>query len=57
MKISFKRVNFLGESKFHLKLKSLDEEWRDTKSKLFEVQCEVSTLWSDLLCHATGNVF
>ncbi len=37
---------------FHLEIKvwSLDEERRDTESKLLEVQCEVSTVSDDLGC-------
>ncbi len=30
---------------------SLKEEWRDTESMLFEVQCEVFTVSDDLGCH------
>ncbi len=29
----------------------MEEEWRDTKSMLLEVQCEVSTVSDDLSCH------
>ncbi len=42
------KVNFA----FHLEIKvwSLEEEWRGTKSKLLEVQCEVSKVSDDLGC-------
>ncbi len=37
---------------FHLEIKvwSLEKDWRDTESKLLEVQCEVSTVSDDLGC-------
>ncbi len=43
------QVNFA----FHLEIKvqSLEEEWRGTESMLLEVQCEVSTVSDDLVCH------
>ncbi len=42
------KVNFA----FHLEIKvwSLEEEWRGTEYKLFEVQCEVSEVRDDLGC-------
>ncbi len=40
------KILFSDESK-----KSLEEEWRCTKSMLLEVQCEVSTVSDDLGCH------
>ncbi len=42
------KVNFA----FHLEIKvcSLEEDWRDTESKLLEVQCEVFKVSDDLGC-------
>ncbi len=43
------KVNFA----FHLEIKvwSLEKDWRGTESMLLEVQCEVSEVSDDLVCH------
>ncbi len=44
------KVLFSDESKFCISFgnQGLEEEWRDTESKLLEVQCEVSKVSDDL---------
>ncbi len=46
------KVLFSDKSQFSISFgnQSLEEEWRGTVSKLFEVQCEVSTVCDDLGC-------
>ncbi|MEQ2233013.1 hypothetical protein ILYODFUR_017425 [Ilyodon furcidens] len=46
-KSSFKtKANFVVSSRLHC----LEEQWRDTESKLLEAQCEISTVKYDLAC-------